>query len=259
MTLNVAYEVHEREGLPEDAPVVVLSNSLGATRSMWDQNIDALAEHFKIVRYDTRGHGQSPLLDGPYEIADLTADVVALLDHLELDRVHFVGLSLGGMVGMDLAARYPERVHNLVVLCTAAHLEPQQAWHDRAALVRAEGTEAVAEAVVGRWYTASLHEREPERIKDAVGIVAATSTEGYAGCCEAIATMDLRPLLPQIAAPTLAIAGAEDPATPPAKLEEIADAVQTGTAVTVESSSHLANDEQPQIVNELLLNHLLDK
>jgi 3-oxoadipate enol-lactonase len=251
-----AVEVHHVVTGPEDAPVVVLSNSLGSTTSMWDAQADALAEHFRVVRYDTRGHGGSPVPPGPYDIDDLADDVVALLDSLDVQKAHFVGLSLGGMTGMRLAARNPERVDRLVVLCTGARLEPASAWHDRAATVRERGSAAVAEAVVQRWFTAPYLEANPDTRAASEAIIAATPAEGYASCCEVIATMDLRDDLPRIAAPTLAIAGADDPATPPPHLEAIADRVQDGRLLVVPESAHLANAEQPQAITPAIIEHL---
>ncbi|QIK76108.1 3-oxoadipate enol-lactonase [Nocardioides piscis] len=251
-----AVPVHHVVTGPDDAPVVVLSNSLGSTMSMWDAQAEALAEHFRVVRYDTRGHGGSPVPDGPYAIDDLADDVVALLDTLAVDRAHFVGLSLGGMTGMRLAARNPGRVERLVVLCTGAHLEPASAWHDRAATVRGQGTGAVAEAVVQRWFTPAFLDANPDMKASSEGLVAATPAEGYASCCEVIATMDLRPDLPTISAPTLAIAGADDPATPPPNLAEIADAVQDGRLLVVPEAAHLANAEQPATITPAIIAHL---
>lgn len=251
-----ATAVHHVVTGPEDAPVVVLSNSLGSTHRMWDAQADALAEHFRVVRYDTRGHGDSPVPEGPYSIDDLTDDVVALLDELGVEKAHFVGLSLGGMTGMRLAARHPERVERLVVLCTGAHLTPSSAWTDRAATVRENGAAAVAEAVVQRWFTPGHLEAHPEVRQSSERMVADTPAEGYAGCCEVIAAMDLRPDLPSIAAPTLAIAGEQDPATPPPNLAEIAESVQDGRLLVVPQSAHLANAEQPDTVTPAILDHL---
>lgn len=251
-----AVAVHHVVTGPEDAPVVVLSNSLGSTTSMWDAQADTLAEHFRVVRYDTRGHGGSPVPQGPYDIDDLADDVVALLDSLEVDRAHFVGLSLGGMTGMRLAARNPERVDRLVLLCTGAKLDPSSAWHDRAAIVRQEGSTAVAEAVVQRWFTAPYLDANPDVRAECEAVVAATPAEGYASCCEVIATMDLRDDLPSISAPTLAIAGADDPATPPPHLEAIADSVQDGRLLVVGDSAHLANAEQPETITPAIIEHL---
>ncbi len=247
---------HELTPGPKGAQTVVLSNSLGSTLSMWDRQVDVLAEHFSVLRYDIRGHGRSVPSPRTDTLDDLVADVIDLLDTLGLDRVHFTGLSLGGMTGLRLAATHPERVDRLAVLCTSAHLPPAEAWRDRAALVRAEGTGAIAEAVVRRWYTPDFHDREPERIRAAIKTVAATPPADYAACCEVIATMDLRPDLPSIAAATLAIAGADDPATPPPHLQAIADSVQNGHLLVVPHSAHLANDEQPDLITPALLTHL---
>ncbi|HZJ06504.1 MAG TPA: 3-oxoadipate enol-lactonase [Nocardioidaceae bacterium] len=254
--VEVHHRIDESPDLPPDAPTIVLSNSLGSTVTMWDRQIPALSGVARVVRYDIRGHGRSPVPNGPYDLDDLTDDVVALLDRLALDRVHFVGLSIGGMTGMRLAAREPDRVDRMVVLCTSVRLEPTQGWHDRAATVRSEGAAAVAEAVAGRWYTRGFHERHPDRVADAIRLIGSTPPEGYASCCEAIATMDLRDDLAAIIAPTLAIAGAEDPATPPDHLERIADGVKDGRLLVVPEAAHLANDEQPDVVNPAIIDHL---
>ena len=257
--VRVHHVVDAAPGLADDAPVVVLSNSLGSTYAMWDRQVAELSRSFRVVRYDTRGHGQSPVPRGPYVIDDLVHDVVALLDQLGVQRTHFVGLSLGGMTGLRLAALYPERVDRLAVLCTSALLGPSQAWHDRAATVREQGTAAVAEAVVARWYTPSFAVSEPARVLAARQMVAATPAEGYASCCEVIATMDLTQDLAQISAPMLAIAGAQDPATPPYHLERIASGVSDGRLLVLPEAAHLANDEQPQAVTTALLEHLGDR
>ncbi|WP_410790677.1 alpha/beta fold hydrolase [Kribbella sp. C-35] len=190
-----------------DAATVVLANSLGATWEMWDANLASLEEHFRVVRFDTRGHGRSPVPPGPYTIDDLSDDAVDLLDELGVERVHFVGLSLGGMIGLRLAARNPERVDRLAVLCTGARLDPLSAWSERAELVLSKGTAAVAESVVRRWYTAPWLDGHPQVRKESEEMVASTPPDGYAACCEVIAAMDLLDELPRITAPTLAIAG----------------------------------------------------
>ena len=237
-------------------PVVVLSNSLGSTHRMWDAQIEALGEHFRVVRYDTRGHGDSPVPDGPYSIDDLADDLVALLDRLGVERAHLAGLSLGGMTAMRVAQRHPERVDRLALLCTAAHFPPVQAWTDRAALVRGSGAGAVAESVVARWFTESYRLARPDVVAHYEAMVAGTPAEGYAGCCEAIAKMDLRQGLSAITAPTLAVAGRDDPATPPARLEEIVTAIPGARLRVVHHAAHLANAEQPDIVTPALIEHL---
>jgi 3-oxoadipate enol-lactonase len=256
MSVEVHHVVDTSPDLPEDAPVVVLSNSLGTTHAMWDPQVAALAERFRVVRYDTRGHGRSPVPQGPYCIDDLADDLLDLLDRLGVEKAHLVGLSLGGMTAMRLAARNPERVDRLVVLCTSALLGPAQGWLDRAATVRARGTEAVAEGVVDRWYTAAYAQAHPDRVTAARAMVSAQPAEGYASCCEAIAAMDLTGDLPDITAPTLAVAGADDPATPPEHLERIAAAVKDGRLLVVPQSAHIASQEQPEAVTQAVLEHL---
>lgn len=241
-----------------DAPTVVLANSLGSTWEMWDANLTDWERHFRVVRYDTRGHGRSPVPAGPYDIDDLAEDVVVLLDRLGVERAHLVGLSLGGMTGLRLAARNPERVDRLVVLCTGARLDPASAWTDRAELVRTKGSEAVAEAVVRRWFTQARLESDPLLRERCEAMVASTPAEGYASCCEVIAAMDLLPDLPAVTAPTLAIAGADDPATPPWQLERIADSVAHGQLLVVPGAAHLAAAERPDVINPAVIAHLLE-
>jgi len=248
---------HTVSGRP-DAPTVVLANSLGSTWEMWDANLAEWEQHFRVIRFDTRGHGRSPVPAGPYDIDDLADDVVVLLDRLGVERAHFVGLSLGGMTGLRLAARNPSRVDRLVVLCTGARLDPAEAWTDRADLVRTKGSEAVAEAVVRRWFTEARLESDPHLRERSEAMVASTPAEGYASCCEVIATMDLLPDLPAITAPTLAIAGADDPATPPWQLERIADSVAHGKLLVVPGAAHLAAAERPDVINPAVIAHLLE-
>ena len=240
----------------EDGPVVVLSNSLGSTYKMWNAQVAALEERYRVVRYDTRGHGYSPVPGGPYSIDDLADDLVALLDRLGIGQAHLVGLSLGGMTAMRVAARNPDRVDRLALLCTGAALPPASAWTDRAATVRAGGSATVAKAVVERWFTAEFLAAHPDVRATHEAMVAATPAEGYAGCCEAIAGLDLRDDLAFIKAPTLAIAGADDPATPPAKLEEIASCVPDSRLLVVPRAAHLANAERPDVITPALINHL---
>lgn len=240
----------------EDGPVLVLSNSLGSTMSMWDSILVEMEKHFRVVRYDTRGHGSSPVPKGPYTIDDLTDDVIALLESLGVQKAHVAGNSLGGMTAMRLAARRPDLVDRMILICTGAYLEPSSGWRDRAALVRADGTEAVAEAVVSRWFTDDYLKANPDITAAAVATVAATPREGYASCCEVIAAMDLRPDLPWITAPTLAIAGEQDPATPAPHLKAIVDSVVDGELLVVPNAAHLANAEQPAAVTSAILRHL---
>jgi 3-oxoadipate enol-lactonase len=234
-----------------DGPVVLLSNSLGSTYGMWDAQVAALEERFRVVRYDTRGHGGSPVPDGPYTIDDLADDLVALLDQLGVRRAHLIGLSLGGMTAMRVAARNTERVDRL-----ARQLPPASGWTDRAATVRAGGSVAVAKTVVERWFTPEHLVTHPDVREAHEAMVAATPAEGYAGCCEAIAALDLRGDLASITAPTLAIAGADDPATPADKLEGIAAGLPDARLLVIPRAAHLANAERPDIITPVLVEHL---
>jgi 3-oxoadipate enol-lactonase len=241
---------------PEDAPALVLSNSLGATLAMWDPQAEALAERFRLVRYDTRGHGESPVPPGPYDIADVGADLVALLDHLGIERAHVTGLSLGGMTGMWLGINAPERLDRLVLLCTSAKLGPPENWSERARTVRADGTAAVAEAGVGRWLTERFREEHPDTAEWLRAMIAAQPDAGYAECCGVIERMDQLADLPSITAPTLVIAGAQDPATPPEHAERIVAGIPGARLEVLDPAAHLANVEQPEAVTRLILEHL---
>ena len=248
--------VHHEVTGPDDAPALVLSNSLGADLRMWDPQAEALAERFRLVRYDTRGHGQSPVPDGPYTIDHVGQDLIALLDHLDIERAHVAGLSLGGMTGMWLGIHAPERLNRLVLLCTSAQLGPPETWSDRAAVVRAQGTEAVAEAGVGRWLTEDFRAANPDTAAWLREMIAATPDAGYAACCAVIEHMDLTAGLSSIPAPTLAIAGAQDPATPPEHAERIVAAIPDARLEVLDPAAHLANVEQPEAVTRLILEHL---
>jgi 3-oxoadipate enol-lactonase len=246
------------EGEPE-APPLVFSNSLGSTLAMWDPQARALADGFRLIRYDHRGHGRSPVPPGPYALGDLGRDVLALLDLLSLPRVSFCGLSIGGMVGMWLGANAPERIDRLILCCTSAKPAADPAmWHERAELVRAEGTEALADAVVGRWLTPAYATAHPEAAERLHAMIVATPDEGYAGCCEAIAEIDLDPELERIAAPTLVLAGAEDPAFDLGHSERIATGIPNARREVLDAA-HLANIELPDETTRLIRNFLEER
>lgn len=255
---NIA--VHHLVDGPADGEVVVLSGSLGSDLRMWDPQLKSLlAAGFRVVRYDHRGHGDSPVPTGPYALADLGADAVALLDRLGVDRAHWVGLSLGGMIGMWLGRHAPERVANLVLLCTSAEFGPAQMWIDRARLVREQGCGAVADASVERWLTNDFRAANPDRVAELRAMLAATPAEGYASCCTAIERMDLTADLPSITAPTLVVAGAQDPSTPPEQLRRIAEAVPGARLEVLDPGAHLVNVERPERVSELITTHLRER
>ena len=238
-----------------DAPVLVLSNSLGSTLAMWDPQAASLAERFRLVRYDTRGHGSSPIPPSPYSIDDLGTDVIELLDHLDVERAHVAGLSLGGMTAMWLAINAPQRVDRLVLLCTSPLMGPAQMWADRAVTVREHGTQAIVDATLERWLTddyRAQHDVSPIR-----AMFNGIDDVGYARCCGVIEHMDLTPGLPSITARTLVIGGAQDPATPPEDhAQRIAAAIPGARLEVLDPGAHLLNIERPEAVTALILEHL---
>jgi 3-oxoadipate enol-lactonase len=240
---------------PEDAPALVLSNSLGTTLELWDPQAEALAEHFRLVRYDTRGHGRSQTPHGPYSIEEVGGDVVDLLDHLGIEKAHFAGVSLGGMTGMWLGIFEPLRVHKLVLLCTSPLMGPPRMWVERMAAVRAGGTQAIAAGTMERWLTESY--RAAHDISWLVEMFEGIEDEGYIHCCAIIARMDLTANLGQVRAPTLIIAGAQDPATPPEQhAARIHGAIAHSRLEVLDPGAHLINVERPDDVTRLILEHL---
>jgi 3-oxoadipate enol-lactonase len=249
---------HEEIGAPKEE-TLLLSGSLGSTLAMWDPQ-RPLAARTRLIRFDHRGHGASPVPPGPYSIADLGRDVLALLDRLGIERTSYCGVSLGAMVGMWLAAHAPERIEGLVLISTAAQPPSASVYSERAAAVRAAGTpEVVADAVVARWFTPGFARECPEVVARHRAMIAETPAEGYAGCCEAIAALDLRAALPAIRAPTLVIAGSDDLAIPPAHGRAIADAVPGARFQVLDRAAHLASVEQDGAVTELIADHLYSR
>jgi 3-oxoadipate enol-lactonase len=247
--------VHHVVTGPPEGEVVVLSGSLGSELEMWDRQLDALAT-YRVVRYDLRGHGRSPVPDGPSTMADLGGDLIALLDDLGVERASLVGVSIGGMISLWTAAHHPERIRRLVPAFTSALMGPPEAWRERAALVRAEGTGAVADAVIGRWFTPAFAAREPELVRAFRDTIARTPAEGYASLCHAIETMDLRDDLHAITAPTLVIAGSADPSTPPDQGAAVAEGIRGARFRLLEGAAHLGSIEHADLFNAAVVAHL---
>lgn len=241
---------------PEGASVLVLSNSLGTRPKLWERQLPAFTDHFRVLTYDHPGHGSSGLPGRPCTVESLTRSLVALLDELALERVSLCGVSLGGMVGMTLALEAPERVERLVLASTSAYLGPRDAWEERARTARDEGMEAIADAVVGRWFTPDFAREEPETVARFRALLTAAAPEGYARCCEAIAAWDGRERISAITAPTLVIAGADDPATPVEHAELVASRIPGARAHVVEHAAHLANVERAVAFTSAALEHL---
>src|SRR5690242_20133049 len=237
------------------APVLLLSNSLGSDLGMWDAQIEAFASRFRVLRYDSRGHGSSAVPPGPYRIEDLGRDVIGLLDALKLERVHFCGLSKGGMVGMWLATNAPERVDRLVLCNTSAFLPPKELWDARIEAVRQSGMAGVAPQVLERWLTSGFRARAPEAVEKVRRMILATPADGYVACCAAIRDMDQRESIARIRARALVVAGTEDPATPPAHGRAIADKIRGAKMVEL-PASHLSNVEAADQFTAVVLDFL---
>jgi len=258
MATPKAIDLNYRADGPPSAPVLVLSHALGLSLAQWDPQVAPLSRAFRVVRYDHRGHGGSPVPAGPYTIEELARDLIHLLDRLGLDRVSFCGLSLGGMVGMWVAANAPERIDRLALCCTAARMLRPDDFAARARTVREHGMEAIADALIGRWFTPSFPASHPDTVARIRDVLLSTPREGYAAACEAIAQMDLREDLPRIKAPTLVIGAEQDQSTPPEKSREIALRIPGAELVVVPDAAHIANVEQPDAVSNQILDHLME-
>lgn len=242
--------LHHRFDGPPDAPVVVLGPSLGTTLDLWEPQLAALTREWRVLRYDLPGHGGSAAASG-FTVDDLAAAVLALLDRHGLDTAAYAGVSLGGAVGTTLALLAPGRVGSLVLCCTSARFGTPESWHERAALVRAEGTAPLAEATRRRWFTAGFP--GAGRYLD---MLTGVDREGYAACCDALAVFDVRERLGEVRAPALVVAGAEDPATPPADAGILAGGIPRADLLVVPGAAHLATVERPDVVNEAIVRHL---
>jgi len=243
---------------PENAPVLMLSNSLGTTHAMWQPQLEAFKQHFRLVRFDRRGHGGSGVPKGPYTMEGLARDVLAVLDGLGLKKVNWCGLSMGGMEGMWLGANAPERFERMVLCNTSAQFPDRKIWDDRLRFARENGLAAMVGANMERWFTKGFREREPKTIAWITEMFLTTPLEGYIGCGEAVRDMDHRALLPNIKAPTLVIAGRHDPATTLQAGEYLRDHIP-GVAFTVLEAAHISNVEQPTAFSNAVLEFLLQR
>jgi 3-oxoadipate enol-lactonase len=243
---------------PENAPVLMLSNSLGTTHAMWQPQLDALKQHFRLVRFDRRGQGGSGVPKGPYTMEGLARDALAVLDGLGLKKVNWCGLSMGGMEGMWLGANAPERFERMVLCNTSAQFPDRKIWDDRLRFARENGLAAMVGANMERWFTKGFREREPKAIAWITEMFLTTPLEGYIGCGEAVRDMDHRALLPNIKVPTLVIAGRHDPATTLQAGEYLRDHIP-GVAFTVLEAAHISNVEQPGAFSNAVLEFLLQR
>ena len=242
----------------DDAPVLMLSNSLGTTLRMWDDQVQPFTDAFRLVRYDRRGHGQSGCPKGPYTMERLGRDALAVLDALGIEKINWCGLSMGGMVGMWLGANAPKRIERLILSNTACHYADKTFWNERIRTVREKGLAPIIGTNMERWFTKDFRQRAPDTIARMTEMFLSTPREGYLGCCEAIRDMDHRDLLPGITAPTLVIAGRYDPATTVEQAEYIRRRIP-GAALHLIDAAHISNVEQPHDYADTVLGFLTQR
>ena len=245
---------YELEGR-DDAPLLVLSNSLGTTLDMWAPQMPKLLQHYRVLRHDARGHGRSTVTPGPYTIPQLGGDVLALMDQLGIARAHFCGLSMGGMIGMWLGTHHAGRLNRLVLCNTAAKIGTPDTWNPRIAKVDAEGMAPIVDLVLERWFTPGFRQRAPQQVAVVRDMLQATAPAGYSANCAAVRDMDQRAEVASIAVPTLVIAGAHDGSTPAADGRAVADAIPGARYVELDAA-HLSNWEQSEQFTDALLGFL---
>lgn len=252
--IKINYELSGKGG----APILTLSHSLGTSLSMWDSQMQVLEDHYQVLRYDTRGHGASDAPPGAYTLDMLGEDVLGMLDALGIEKVYFVGLSMGGMIGQYLALNYSDRLEKLV-LCDTAAILPQEAqpiWQERIDLAREKGMEALVDGTLERWFTPSFLKQNPPEVERIRQQFLSTPADGYMGCSEAIRRLNYLERLREIKMPTLIIVGEEDPGTPVAAAEAMHQAIAGSRLVILPSAAHLSNVEQAEGFNTALLRFL---
>lgn len=241
---------------PSDAPTVSLSNSLMSNYQMWDAQMPVLTEKYRVLRYDTRGHGQSEVTPGPYSIELLVDDVYALHQTLGISKTHFVGLSMGGMTGQLLAVKYPDLLQSVTLCDTASHMPPASMWEDRINTAQSEGMSGVVEGTLARWFTPAMHESDPDEIARIGDMIRGTSVDGFCACCEAIKNMNQTSVLSGIKLPTMIIVGEEDAGTTPDMSRIIQAEIAGSSLVILPQAAHLSNIEQANAFNKTLLDFL---
>jgi 3-oxoadipate enol-lactonase len=252
--VNMAYELAG----PEGAPVVVLSHSLAATMAMWDPQMPALADKFRVLRYDLRGHGETDAPAGPYSIELLADDAHALLAALGIARYHFIGLSLGGMIAQALAIRHAPGLASIALCDTTSRVPPEAGpvWQDRIQAVETQGMTALVDPTIDRWFSKAFQERQPAVVDRVREMIRTTSVAGYVGCVHAIAALNLTDALEAVSVPALIIVGSDDPGTPVSASEEIQRRIKGSRLVVLDDAMHLSNLEQAAAFNQALLSFL---
>ena len=250
-TVNVnGVDIAYRFDGPENGRVLLVANSLMANGSMWDWNVPAFTDRYRVLRYDKRGHGQSNVVPGPYSIAQLADDAIGLLDALKIEKAHFMGLSIGGMIGQQLGARYPERIYSLSLCNTASEMPPRSLWEDRFQTARAKGLAGLVDGTITRWFTAPFIERAPQDIEKVRQMILGTNVDGYIACGSAVRDMAQSTMLLKIKAPTLVLSGRHDPACTVDQGIVLNRLIDGSQMVIIEDAAHLSNIEQPVRFNK---------
>lgn len=245
-------DIHYQTFGDSSHPALIFSNSLGTNLSMWQAQIDFFQQHYFVICYDTRGHGASTAPQGPYTLEQLAQDVVNLLDHLNIEKAAFCGISMGGLTGQWLAIHHAKRFSHVIVCNTAAKIGQEQAWLDRASLVREQGLAPIASTAAGRWFTEAFVQSNPDIVAKLSNDLGAGSPEGYASCCEALAKADVREELASIEVPVLIIAGQQDPVTTVEDGQYMLDRISKAQLFEI-NASHISNIEQPEAFNQAVL------
>lgn len=255
ITVNGAQIAYRFDG-PEDAPVLMLSNSLMSTHRMWDPQMSAFTDSYRILRYDTRGHGASETTPGPYSIELLAEDAAALLDALGIGPVHFLGLSMGGMIGQRLAVSRPDLVECLVLCDTASEMPTLEMWNERIAIAKKSGIEGLIGGTIQRWFTAPFTQQSPAAVGFVEGMIRDTGAEGYIACASAVRDMSQTNILKDIKAKTLVLIGEFDPACTPEQGEVLFKEIPRSEKVVIEDAAHLSNIEKTNEFNSAVLEFL---
>jgi len=252
-------EIAYRFDGPEDGPVVMMSNSLASNYAMWDPQIPALTDKYRVLRYDQRGHGGSEATNPPYSFDLLLEDACALLNALGIGKVHFCGLSMGGMTGQLFGAKHPEMLHSLILCDTTSKMPDPSVWDARIEAARGDGMAALAPSTLERWFTAPYREKMPRAVERIHDMIAATPVNGFVGCCKAIQALNQTRLLSGIKTPTLIIVGADDPSTTVEHSEIIHGEIAGSKLVVLDDAAHLSNIEQADKFNTALRTFLDDR
>ncbi|MGI9520687.1 MAG: 3-oxoadipate enol-lactonase [Hyphomicrobiaceae bacterium] len=250
--INMAY----RFDGPEGAPVVMLSNSLMSNHTMWDPQVPILTEAFRVLRYDTRGHGATDAPEGPYSIKLLAEDVVALLDALDIERVHFAGLSMGGMIGQYLGANHADHIQSLLLCDTASEMPTREMWNDRISMAQDQGIAALLDSTLKRWFTEPFLNNNKSSVEKVAEMIRTTGAQGYIACASAVRDMSQTAILSQINLPTIIIVGEDDPACTVEQSRILEQHIDGAELIILKEASHLSNIEQTDAFNTAMMKFL---